>query len=253
MQDFPIFLNLEKAPPLIVGGGDLAAAKARLLLKRAPRVAIAANAVPRALASLVEAGRVLMAAANPDLSQIRGRPLVISATGDDGEDARVSAIARALGVPINVPDRPELCTFSLPAIVDRGEVTVAIGTSGAAPVLAQRLRSWLEQELHPRLGTVARIAREFRNRVAERLPAGPARRMFWERVIDGPAGRAALAGDEPAARRLIAATLDEAATAPRPQGRVMLVGAGPGDPDLLTLKAIRAIKSAHRLRISFDA
>ncbi|HZA02604.1 MAG TPA: bifunctional precorrin-2 dehydrogenase/sirohydrochlorin ferrochelatase, partial [Hyphomicrobiaceae bacterium] len=144
MQDFPVFLNLDNAPPLIVGSGDLAQAKARLLLKRATKVAMAANAVPRALASLVETGRVIMVAANPDLSQIRGRSLVISATGDDAEDARISAIARALGVPVNVPDRPELCTFSLPAIVDRGEVTVAIGTSGAVPVLAQRLRAWLE-------------------------------------------------------------------------------------------------------------
>jgi uroporphyrin-III C-methyltransferase/precorrin-2 dehydrogenase/sirohydrochlorin ferrochelatase len=244
MQDFPIFLNVDQTPPLIVGGGDLAAAKVRLLLKRAPRVAVAARAVPPALASLVETGRVVMVGAKPDLSQIRGRSVVISASGDDAEDARVSAIARALGVPVNVPDRPALCTFSLPAIVDRGEVTVAIGTSGAVPVLAQRLRAWLEQELHPRVGAVARIAREFRNRVAERLPAGPERRLFWERVVDGPAARAALAGDEPEARRLIAATLHAAATAPRPQGRVVLVGAGPGDPDLLTLKAVRALKSA---------
>jgi uroporphyrin-III C-methyltransferase/precorrin-2 dehydrogenase/sirohydrochlorin ferrochelatase len=244
MQDFPVFLNLDRAPPLIVGDGDLAAAKARLLLKRAPRVAIAARAVPRALASLVETGRVVMVGPNPDLSQIRGRPLVISASGDDAEDARVSAIARAFGVPVNVPDRPELCTFSLPAIVDRGEVTVAIGTSGAAPVLAQRLRAWLEQELHPRLGALARIARDFRHRVAERLPAGPSRRLFWEGVIAGPAARAALAGDEAEARRLIGVTLDAAATGPPPRGRVLLVGAGPGDPDLLTVKAVRALKAA---------
>jgi uroporphyrin-III C-methyltransferase / precorrin-2 dehydrogenase / sirohydrochlorin ferrochelatase len=244
MHDFPVFLNLEKTPPLVVGGGNLAVAKARLLLKRAPRVVMAANAVPRGLASLAEAGRVAIVSPNPDLSHIRGRPLVISATGNEAEDARVSAVARALGVPVNVPDRPDLCTFSLPAIVDRGEVTIAIGTSGAAPVLAQRLRAWLEQELPPRLGTLARIAREFRNRVAARLPAGPARRRFWERVIDGPAGRAALAGDEPAARRLLAGALDAAAGAPRPQGRVVLVGAGPGDPELLTLRAVRALKSA---------
>ena len=92
-------------------------------------------------------------------------------------------------MPVNVPDRPELCSFALPAIVDRGEVTVAIGTSGAAPVLAQRLRAWLERELHPRLDAVAKLAAEFRGRVAERLPAGPTRRQFWEGVFDGPGHR----------------------------------------------------------------
>jgi uroporphyrin-III C-methyltransferase / precorrin-2 dehydrogenase / sirohydrochlorin ferrochelatase len=136
MHDFPVFLDLEKTPPLVVGGGDLAVAKARLLLKRAPCVAMAAKAVPQGLALHAEAGRVAIVSPIPDLSQIRGRPLVISATGNEAEDARVSAVARALGVPVNVPDRPQLCTFSLPAIVDRGEVTIAVGTSGAAPVLA---------------------------------------------------------------------------------------------------------------------
>ena len=113
-------------------------------------------------------------AAKPGIDQLRGRPLVIAATEDDEEDARVSAIARALGVPVNVPDRPELCTFALPAIVDRGEVTVAIGTSGASPVLAQRLRAWLEQELHPRLDALAKLAGEFRGPVAESAALRPA-------------------------------------------------------------------------------
>ena len=142
------------------------------------------------LAALAEAGQVSLIAPRPGIDQLRGRPLVIAATEDDEEDARVSAIARALGVPVNVPDRPELCTFALPAIVDRGEVTVAIGTSGASPVLAQRLRAWLEQELHPRLDALAKLAAEFRGAVAERLPSGPPRRKFWEAVFEGAAAEA---------------------------------------------------------------
>src|SRR5919205_224605 len=210
MRTFPILVSFDGKPPLVVGGGEL----------------------------------VALVPAHPGIDQLRGRPLVIAATEDDEEDARVSAIARALGVPVNVPDRPELCTFALPAIVDRGKVTVAIGTSGAAPVLAQRLRAWLEQELHPRLDALAKLAAEFRGPVADRLPSGPPRRKFWEAVFEGAAAEAMLEGNEDKARALIANAINEAAGEPRARGRVLLVGAGPGGPGLLTVEAVRALKAA---------
>jgi uroporphyrin-III C-methyltransferase/precorrin-2 dehydrogenase/sirohydrochlorin ferrochelatase len=244
MRTFPILVSFEGKPPLVTGGGELATVKVRLLLKRAPSVDVAADEVRPELAALIEAGKVALIAARPGIDQLRGRPLVIAATEDDEEDARVSAIARALGVPVNVPDRPELCTFALPAIVDRGEVTVAIGTSGASPVLAQRLRAWLEQELHPRLDALAKLAAEFRGAVADALPSGPPRRKFWEAVFEGAAAEAMLEGDEDKARDLIGAAIAKAAASPRPKGRVLLVGAGPGDPELLTMKAVRALKAA---------
>ena len=244
MRTFPILVSFDGKPPLVTGGGELAAVKTRLLLKRAPVVDVAADEVAPELAALIEAGVVALIAARPGIDQLRGRPLVIAATEDDEEDARVSAIARALGVPVNVPDRNELCTFALPAIVDRGEVTVAIGTSGASPVLAQRLRAWLEQELHPRLDALAKLAAEFRGAVAEALPSGQPRRKFWEAVFEGAAAEAMLEGDEDKARGLIEAAIAKAAAAPRAGGRVLLVGAGPGDPELLTMKAVRALKAA---------
>ena len=244
MRTFPIFVSFDGKPPLVVGGGELAAVKTRLLLKRAPSVGVAAGEVVAELAALAEAGLVSLLPALPGIDQLRGRPLVISATEDDAEDARVSAIARALGVPVNVPDRPELCTFALPAIVDRGEVTVAIATSGAAPVLAQRLRAWLEQELHPRLDALAKLAAEFRGAVAERVPSGTRRRKFWEAVFEGAAAEAMLEGDEAKAKALIGEAIETAAATPHLQGRVLLVGAGPGDPELLTVKAVRALKAA---------
>ena len=244
MRTFPIFINVERKPPLVTGGGELAAVKARLLLKRAEIVDIAAGELGLELAELERAGRVALIPARPGIDQIRGRPLVIAATGDDDEDARVAAMARALGVPVNVPDRPALCSFVMPAIVDRGEVTVAIGTEGASPVLAQRLRAWLERELHPRLDALARLAGEFREAVAEKLPAGRQRRKFWEGVFDGAASEAALAGEDDEARRLIGEAIEAAVRAETAQGRVLLVGAGPGDPELLTLKAVRALKAA---------
>lgn len=244
MRTFPIFVSFDGKPPLVVGGGKLAAIKTRLLLKRAPSVDIAAEGLGEELAKLAEAGQVSLVAPKPGIDQVRGRPLVIAATEDDEEDTRVSAIARALGVPVNVPDRPELCTFVLPAIVDRGEVTVAIGTSAAAPVLAQRLRAWLERELHPRLDALAKLAGEYRGRVADKVPSGTPRRKFWEAVFEGAAAEAMLEGDESKARDLIGAAIEAASEAGAAEGRVILVGAGPGDPELLTVKAVRALKSA---------
>jgi uroporphyrin-III C-methyltransferase / precorrin-2 dehydrogenase / sirohydrochlorin ferrochelatase len=244
MRTFPIFVSVDRKPPLVTGGGELAAIKARLLLKRAETVDIAADWLGPELAELERAGRVALIAAQPGVDRVRGRPLVIAATGDDAEDARVAAIARALGVPVNVPDKPALCSFVMPAIVDRGEVTVAIGTEGTSPVLAQRLRALLERELHPRLDALARLAGDFRDAVAEKLPAGRPRRKFWEGVFDGVASEAALAGEESEARRLVGEAIEAAVKAQAVQGRVLLVGAGPGDPELLTLKAVRALKAA---------
>lgn len=249
MRTFPLFVSFDGKPPLVVGGGSLAAVKARLLLMRADRVDVAAETLDPELSDLVAQGRAVQVAPAPGADEIRGRSLVAAATENDAEDARVAEIARALGVPVNVPDRPALCTALLPAIVDRGELTVAIGTSAAAPVLAQLLRARLEHELHPRLGELARLAGTFRDRVAGVLPEGPRRRRLWEAIFDGPAADAMLQGDETLARELIDMEIERAAVAGdqgalAPQGRVVLVGAGPGDPELLTMKAIRALKAA---------
>ncbi|MFM9938356.1 MAG: siroheme synthase CysG [Hyphomicrobiaceae bacterium] len=245
MAGFPIFVDVGAWPPLVAGGGDLALAKVRLLLKRAALVdVITRGQIVRDLRQLAEAGRVRLERRAVTPQDVRGRPLVISATGDDVEDERISVIARELGVPVNVPDRPQLCTFALGAIVDRGSVTVAIGTDGAAPVLATRLRAEIETHLHPRLGVLAEIARDFRPAVAEALRPGAARRAFWDDIFGGAAATAILQADEATGRALITARLASATANPPQPGRVILVGAGPGDPELLTLKAIRALKAA---------
>ena len=244
MRGFPIFLDFETALPLINGGTVLAAAKARLLLSRASRVTVSAAHLDPAFDALVAAGQIEHVRSPVSDEDLRGRILVISATGDDAEDTRVSHLARQLGVPVNVPDRPLLSTFALGAIVDRGTVTVAIGTDGAAPVLATRLRATLEQELHPRLGRLADIAREYREAISAKLPQGAGRRAFWEVIFGGAPASAILSGDEATGRRLLESELEGAADPAGKIGRVLLVGAGPGDPDLLTLKAVRALKSA---------
>ena len=244
MTHFPIFVELGERRPLVVGGGEPALAKVRLLLKRAAGVDVVADQLDPALHELKAQGLVATLECPLRADHVKGRPLIISATGIDETDAHVSELAQDLGVPVNVPDRPELSTFLLPAIVDRGVVTVAIGTEGAAPVLATRLRHDLELGLDPRLGRLAEIAREYRTRAAGRFQTVPERRAFWNDVLGGRAAAAILAGDEARGRQLIEARLASIELPPERIGRVILVGAGPGDPELLTLKAVRALKAA---------
>jgi uroporphyrin-III C-methyltransferase / precorrin-2 dehydrogenase / sirohydrochlorin ferrochelatase len=244
MAGFPIFVDVDSAAPLVIGGSDLALSKVRLLLKRARRVDVAADAPNEALRDLASTGRVAFVTTPVSEHALRGRSLVISATTDNAEDERISRIARELGIPVNVPDRPHLCSFSLAAIVDRGTVTVAIGTEGTSPILATRIRAQLEQTLHPRLGRLAEMARDVRPAVAASVPSGALRRQFWERALSGPAADAILAGHEPLGRELLEAQIANHDSKPLTVGRLILVGAGPGDPDLLTLKAVRALKAA---------
>jgi uroporphyrin-III C-methyltransferase/precorrin-2 dehydrogenase/sirohydrochlorin ferrochelatase len=243
MSVFPVFVDVGRTPPLVIGNGDMAIAKVQTLLTRAPRVSLAASKPPPLLVAAIKAGAVELLGQAPTEDDIRGRPLVVAASGDHAGDARIAAIARALGVPVNVPDKPELCTFTFGAFILRGDVTVAISTDGAAPILATHLRGWLEQQLHPRLGRIASIAREFRSVVSKRVPMGAPRRTFWQQVLTGASAKAILAGDEARGRQLIEVLLSGVNPQPTP-GRVILVGAGPGDPELLTLKAVRALKSA---------
>jgi len=244
MASFPIFVEVGRVAPLVVGGGHLALSKVRLLLKRADRVSVMAAKLSDRFRPLVDEGRVERLPAISIEAALRGRPLVISAMENDEEDTHVSERARQYGIPVNVPDRPHLSTFALGAIVDRGTVTVAIGTEGAAPVLATRLRAIIEQELHPRLGHLADIAREYRDAVAATIAPGSDRRAFWDRIFGGLSARRILAGDEAGGRAAIEAELSGRALKNEGSGRVLLVGAGPGDPELLTLKAVRALKSA---------
>ena len=175
-----------------------------------------------------------------------GALAVVSSAGSE-IDERVAALARSAGVPVNVVDRPDLSTFIFPAIVDRGDVVVAIATGGASPVLARRLRERIEAILPARIGEFAALMSRYRDRLAEvrrRVPALSLRR-FWERVIDGPIGAAFLAGRTREAEAALARAIDDPiAAAEDRQGVVHLVGAGPGDPDLLTLRALHALQAA---------
>lgn len=224
MDRFPAFVDLKGRRVVAVGAGEALAAKARLF------------------ASAGAALDVVEETAGPAAPDFQGAALAVIAGLDDERAARLAAEARGAGVLVNVVDRPELSDFIVPSIVDRGEVTVAISTGGAAPVLARRLRASIESLLPARLGALAAFARAFRRAVAGKV-APPARRAFWERVFDGPIAARFLAGDEGGAREAMIEAINRSQTE-EAAGVVHIVGAGPGDPDLLTLRALRLIQDA---------
>jgi uroporphyrin-III C-methyltransferase/precorrin-2 dehydrogenase/sirohydrochlorin ferrochelatase len=168
---------------------------------------------------------------------------VIAATGGPLDEA-VAAHARAKNIPVNVVDRPDLSSFIFPAIVDRGEVVVAVGTGGASPVLARRLRERIEALLPARLGALADLMSRFREPFAQTRHPSRSLRRFWENVIDGPIGAAALAGRWREAEIALARAVEQSRGPEAVSGMVYLVGAGPGDPDLLTLRALQALQAA---------
>jgi uroporphyrin-III C-methyltransferase/precorrin-2 dehydrogenase/sirohydrochlorin ferrochelatase len=244
MQTFPLFLSLQGRRALIVGGGDAAARKAELLLKAGAQLSLVAGTVGGEIAQLIAEGHISWAGCTFHDSELDGVSLVIVASEDEAEQARVSTAAQKRCVPVNVVDRPALSSFIMPAIVDRSPVTIAISTGGSAPALARRVRAEIERGLPAALGRLARFADVFREQVRRTLVVPRARRRFWDRVFDGRVGELALAGDEIGARRELIRLLDGVRNETASTGMVHLVGAGPGDPDLLTLKAHRLLQRA---------
>ncbi len=245
MQTFPLFLTLQDRRALVVGGTDAAARKIELLLSAGAGVSLVAETVTGEIAQLIADGRISWAGRTFETDEFDGMSIVIVASEDALLQSRVSHAAQARGVPVNVIDTPALSSFIMPAIVDRGPVTIAISTGGAAPGLARKLRAEIERAMPAALGRLARFAEIFRAQVRRTIVESRARRLFWDRVFDGRVAELALAGDEIAARRELIRLLDSARREPAaPRGMVHLVGAGPGDPDLLTLKAHRLLQGA---------
>jgi uroporphyrin-III C-methyltransferase/precorrin-2 dehydrogenase/sirohydrochlorin ferrochelatase len=243
MQFLPVFLDLRTGPVLLVGAGDLARAKLRLLLAAGARVRFAATDGSNDVSEFdAAAARIERTESDPLSADLTGVIAVLFAgAGSIGE--AVAARAKAKGIPVNVMDDLQHSTFIFPAIVDRGDVVVAIGTGGASPVVARRVRERIEALLPARIGDLAAFIGRWRKPIHGRIPDFPQRRKFWERIVDGPIGAMVLAGksnDADAALQSIAdpSTFTESA------GFVSLVGAGPGDPDLLTIKALRALQDA---------
>ena len=249
MRYFPLFTDLEQADVLVVGGGEQAAQKVRLLRKTSARITVVAESVVDELAELAEIGGLWILLRHFQPRDLDGQRLVFAATDDPVLDAEVSRAAQDRGIPVNVVDAPALSTFVMPAIVDRSPVTVAIGTEGAAPVLAREIKTLLETLLPANFGLLAKRAQGLRDTVAKTVADPRARRRLWERLLQGPFRRAVLRGAEDEAGRILAAELHGADRPAqlRGAGRVALIGCGPGDPDLLTLKAVQRLQEADVL------
>jgi uroporphyrin-III C-methyltransferase/precorrin-2 dehydrogenase/sirohydrochlorin ferrochelatase len=244
MNYFPAFFDLRDRPVLIVGGGAAAARRLRLLHKAGARITIVAPRFGAEVAAAVAAGEASLRQRGFVSGDVNGQTAVFAATGRDEVDARVAEAARAAGVPVNAADRAELSTFIVPAIVERDPVVIGISTGGTAPVLASRLREAIERLLPARLGRLADFADTFRSAVKATVPSAAARLRFWDRFFDGPVADQVLAGDEGRARERMLTLVNGRDGNDPPRGGVAIVGAGPGDPDLLTLRALRLLQRA---------
>lgn len=241
LNAFPVFMRVERSVVVIVGNGDEALTKARLLGQSSAVLKIIADVPSAGLAEWISANTVTHIAKAYDATELQGAVLVFAASGNEELDRRVSEDARRLGIPVNAVDRPELCDFFTPAIVNRAPVCVAIGTEGAGPVLSQMIRAKIDQLLAPSLGRLATLAASFRD-VAERLlPKGNARRRFWNEFFEGAPARELEVGHFSEAQEAAAELLLRKSAA---DGHIALVGAGPGAEDLLTLRAQRLLMQA---------
>ena len=242
MDFLPIFLDVRGQPCLVVGGGEVAARKCALLLRAGAQVTVLAPELNAVFDGDLAAGRIMHRAGRFQESDLEGQALAVAATSDQAVNRAVAAAAKARRIPVNVVDQPALCSFILPSIVERAPLIVAVSSGGAAPVLARLLRARLETLIPAGYGRLAALAGSFRDRVKARFEPAE-RRRFWERALQGPIAELVLAGRDAEARSALRAALEDTRLS-FSGGEVSLVGAGPGDPDLLTFRALRLMQQA---------
>ena len=246
MDYFPLFTKLTDTPCLIVGGGAVAARKAVALLRAGARITVIAPHLSTHLQTLVD-GKALDYIAreyqDTDITSIEGGyRLIIAATDNAAVNRHVAAQANTLAVPVNVVDAPDLCSVILPSIVDRDPVVIAVSSGARSPVLARLLRARLETLIPSRYGHLAELIAKFRHKLRKKITLPQARRGFWEKLLQGPVSELVFSGRDADAEQLIEQALVNAKDVQC--GEVYLVGAGPGDPDLLSFRALRLMQQA---------
>lgn len=239
---FPAFLDLHDRPCLLVGGGKVALRKARLLASAGARLTVVAPEISAGLEALAENHEIHLVQREFDADDVKGNWLVVSASGIAAVEHAVFEAASRAGIFCNGVDDRSHCSYITPAIVDRGPVVVAVSSGGAAPVLARKLRAQIELLLPLGLNRLASMARDWRTRVNKNIDSLLGRRRFWEAVFDGPVASDAIAGNLDAAAAGMAELLDSQSN--EQAGQAWLVGAGPGDPGLLTIRALQIMQTA---------
>ena len=245
MRFLPVFFDLSRGRVVLIGSGAPAIAKLRLLRAAGANVrwfTQAHDAGNELIHARHYAGTIEVVAGEPSENDLAAALAIVSSAGKE-VDERVASLAREQNIPVNIVDRPDLSTFIFPAVVDRGDVVVAISTGGASPVLARRLREKIEAHSPGADRRIRRLMRTYRERLGELRERGVSIRRFWEKVIDGPIGAAFLSGQQDEAKRALLREF-ETASASNGSGVVHLVGAGPGDADLLTLRALQTLQAA---------
>ena len=246
MDFLPVFLDIKDKPCLVIGGGDVAERKVEALLRCGARVHLVATRLNRALTERLAAGELTHRAGEFHENDLNECHLVIAATNDAAVNRQAAEASRRRRLPVNVVDRPELCTFIVPSIIDRSPVVVAVSTGGASPVLARLIRARLETLIPAAYGRLAGLANRFRDAVKAKFANPDDRRQFWDRVLQGEVAERVFSGYEDEADAIMQKALD-AADPDSGVGEVYLVGAGPGDPDLLSFRALRLMQKADVL------
>ncbi len=243
MDFFPIFLDIRSKRCLVVGGGGVAERKTASLLKSGADVILVSPQLTPHLTTWRDMGQLSHRNREFLDEDIDGCHLVIAATNDARINRRISELADARRIPVNVVDQPELCSFILPSVIDRSPVVAAISTGGASPVLARLIRSRLESLIPAGYGRLADLCNRFRQRVKETFANPADRKRFWERALEGGVAERVFSGHDTEANQLMEQALANTRLSEE-MGEVYLVGAGPGDPDLLTFRALRLMQQA---------
>ncbi|TXH67838.1 MAG: uroporphyrinogen-III C-methyltransferase [Thiothrix sp.] len=245
MKRYPMFMCLQHRPCLVVGAGKVALRKAESLLEAGAKLTLIAPELDSELAKVLKQYSQQMTWKQREFQDedITGQYLIIAATNNAAVNARVAELANARQIPVNVVDNQAACSFIVPSVVDRSPVMIAVSTGGASPVLARQLRMKLETMIPSSCGQLAAITEEYREAVKQRFADPEQRKQFWEQALRGPFAELVYAGNVSAARQMLDESLSQSAAAAS-VGEVYLVGAGPGDPDLLTFRAVRLMQQA---------
>ena len=245
MNYLPVFLSMTGKRAAVVGGGSAAARRVETLARAGARVTVFASRLDDEFHILRDAAFDHVAS-EPTRADLAGCVVCYVATGDAADDERAFAAIRGSRALVNVADRPDLCDFIAPSVVDRSPLVIAISTGGASPMLGRMLRARLESTIPAAYGRLAAFMGKSRALIGANLPTTQARRRFWERVLEGPIAEMVLADNEGAAEVAMASEIEREGSGGdiAPSGEVYLVGAGPGDPDLLTFRALRLMQKA---------
>ncbi|GBL05163.1 siroheme synthase CysG [Glaciecola sp. KUL10] len=245
MKYFPIFVDAQHIHCLVVGAGEVAARKTELLLKTPAKITIVSPWVSDTVQRLAdESSQITLINRKFEDTDITHKQMIFVATDDENVNQHVHDIAHAAGILVNVVDNTPLCKFITPSIVDRSPIIIAMSSGGVAPVLLRYIRQKLESVLPANLKLLGNFSERFRDKVKQGLSSVTDRRYFWEEVLDGDIGEAVLSGNDELAEQKLDKSLIAYANGDKPAGQVYLVGAGPGDPDLLTFKALRLMQKA---------